>query len=82
MSNNKTVLEWLEQAKKDGYPWADAAINNAKSCVSAIPNIKSAPCDTIAFKLSEAVGSFYWKVTSEGHDFWDEIYFELVNEKL
>ena len=24
----KTILEWLEEAKQQGYDWADAAIRN------------------------------------------------------
>ena len=76
----KTVLEWLEQAKTDGYEWADKAIYNAhntlsseRGCDTSIPCIKG----EIKGSLKNAINSFWWEKTEEGFEFWNEIYESL-----
>jgi hypothetical protein len=76
MSNNKTVLEWLEQAKADGYPWSDAAIENCKNN----PNYSG---DTIEVSLSESIlGAFNWEKSTQGFYFWYDVYDDLLKNEL
>jgi len=66
----KTILEWLQQAKADGYEWADAAIENAITELSDLEEIS----------LSEALaGAFEWGSSEQGHEYWKKIYVNLVN---
>jgi glycine betaine/choline ABC-type transport system substrate-binding protein len=66
----KTILEWLQQAKADGYEWADAAIENAITELSDLEEIS----------LSEALaGAFEWESSEQGHEYWEKIYVNLVN---
>jgi len=67
MSNNKTVIEWLEQAKADGYPWADAAKENCKKH-PLLPNSSYS-------RISDAIlNGFNWSSTKEGDVFWDNVH--------
>lgn len=75
MKKQKTILEWLEQAKNEGYEWADAAIKymgeaNTRNCQ---PNTRES-------SLSDAVDSVRWDETSEGFNFWESIWATLKNE--
>jgi len=69
-NTTKTILEWLEQAKADGYEWADEAIENAITELSGLEEIS----------LSEALaGAFEWESSKQGHEYWEKIYVNLVN---
>ncbi len=65
---SKTVIEWLEKAKVDGFEWADAAINNCDKWAKTEPETS----------LPEALkGAFWWKMSPEGDSFWRKIYESL-----
>lgn len=67
----KTILEWLNEAKKKGYDWADAAIEN---------NINP---EVYASSLSEALESaFVWADSPEERQYWFEIDRDLREEGL
>lgn len=71
-TQTKTVIEWLEQAKADGYPWAQSAINQ-------VDKDKYMQCNS----LSHAVGNFaYWEETKEGRQYWDAIQYGLIKKGL
>ena len=58
----KTILEWLNEAKKQGYEWADAAIKNNKN-PKAYTN-----------SLSEALETaFVWADSPEKRKYWFKI---------
>jgi len=70
-NTTKKILEWLEQAKADGYEWADEAIENAMH--HGLGHV-----DEIS--LSEALaGAFEWESSKQGHEYWEKIYVNLVN---
>ena len=74
----KTVLEWFEQAKAEGYEWADKAIYNAHNApTSEGPDKDICYKDQIKISLSHALSAFWWKKTNEGFGFWDKIYEEI-----
>lgn len=57
----KTVMEWLEEAKEQGYPWADAAIANCDPIAA----------DNDADSISDSLwGAFCWSESPEGFEFW------------
>ena len=59
----KTVIEWLEQAKADGRDWADAAIKNTDTP------------DAVQRSLSKALAAaFVWKLSPEGSDYWIKVH--------
>lgn len=66
----KTVIEWLEWAEEQGYPWADAAMTNCDLDIETIsrnhPTLVSALCD-----------AFTWDESPEGYEFWCKIELEL-----
>ena len=58
----KTVLEWLKDAKLNGYEWADAAIKNNDN-----PEVYTS-------SLSKALQSaFVWADSPEKREYWFEI---------
>jgi len=75
MEDNTTVLEWLERARKYGYPWADAAIENCKKIPFVTLPLKK--------KLSDAIlDGFLWKQSPEGERFWDSVHDRLLEKNL
>lgn len=66
----KAILEWFIQAKADGYEWADAAIENAIN--HGIGHIEET-------SISEALaGAFDWEYTQQGHEYWSNIYENIL----
>lgn len=61
----KTILKWLEEAKQQGYDWADAAIRNYDPEFSGLNNVKSLT-DAIFF-------AFHWPNSPEGDAFWKSV---------
>ena len=62
----KTALEWLKEAKKNGHPWADAALKN----YDHVHATEQPDPDT----LSQAVNfAFNWFNAPEGYDFWQKV---------
>jgi len=65
----KTVIEWLEQAKADGHEWADDAIKHTLAEGDTV--YKVVAC------LSEAVGYGFvwrnWDDTSKWSDIWNSL---------
>ena len=61
----KTVLEWLEEAKKQGYEWADAAIRNYDPKFTTIKEKES---------LTRAlISAFSWQNSPEEHKYWEGV---------
>ena len=58
----KTVLEWLNEAKEQGYEWADAAIRNYDPEFTTVKERAS-----LRGALTRA---FSWINSPEGEDFW------------
>jgi hypothetical protein len=68
----KTVKDWLLQAKADGYTWADAAIGNAEA-----ENF-GRDLDKTVKSMSEALDyAFIFARTPQGFNFWWNIYLDL-----
>ena len=65
----KPILEWLEEAKQQGYDWADAAIRNYNPNYSIIKETK-----TLSAALNYA---FSWRKSPEDSPYWVR-----VNESL
>lgn len=63
----KTVLEWFEQAKKEGHPWVDAAIRNSNNLKGKNPDLATA-----------LAAAFVWKSSPEKDEYWRDIYLELT----
>ena len=58
----KTILEWLNEAKEQGYEWADAAIRNYDPKFTTRKERES---------LKEALyGAFSWERSPEKKEFW------------
>ena len=58
----KTITQWLEEAKQQGYEWADAAIKNYDPGFSR---------DGTARNLKDAIGrAFHWDASPEGGRYW------------
>ena len=72
----KTILEWLNEAKEQGYEWADAAIRNYDPKFADFGENKQ--LDTLSDALD---GAFDWQDNPEGEDFWVKIHMDLVNEE-
>ena len=67
----KTVLEWFNEAKKQGYEWADAAIENNENS------------ECYANSLSESLeAAFVWADSPEERQYWFEIVQDLIEEGL
>lgn len=63
----KTILEWLEEAKQQGYDWADAAIRNYDpNFLLKYPSDVDSLSDTLIF-------AFSWDKSPEGRDYWEPI---------
>ena len=61
----KTITRWLNEAKEQGYEWADAAIKNYDPEFSR---------DASAVNLADAIcGAFYWIESPEGDEYWAKI---------
>ena len=61
----KTILEGLEEAKQQGYDWADAAIKNYDPDFTTIKEREN---------LTRAVGNaFSWQDSPEGHAYWEGV---------
>ena len=69
---NKTILEWLEQAKENGVEWAEKAISEAKKQYgnTTINRERSSIADALH-------GAFIWEDTLDGHEYWSDLYFSL-----
>lgn len=64
----KTIKKWLEELP-EGYK--ELALANAKENV--LNNKKDDMCDAIS-------SSFIWSNSSQGRDFWENVYFHFSNE--
>ena len=61
----KPILEWLNEAKEQGYDWADAAIRNYDPNFVTIKETNS---------LIEALGNaFSWGSSPEKYEYWEKI---------
>lgn len=65
----KTILEWLEEAKQQGYDWADAAIRNYNPNYAIIKETK-----TLSAALIKA---FSWRKSPEDYPYWNRVYESL-----
>lgn len=65
----KTIGEWFLEAKANGAPWADAAINNTKRLRGFARFEKRAESTSDAI-----VKAFHWAESPEGHWYWHSIY--------
>lgn len=62
----RTILEWLNEAKQQGYEWADAAIRNYNPDFFRKENVLS---------LSDALlHAFNWKSTPEKDTYWESVF--------
>lgn len=66
MNKGKTAMQWLEQAKADGEPWANAAIKNCTQ--------PALICDS---KADAVLWSFSWIHSPEGWEHWKKIWIKL-----
>ena len=65
----KTIKQWFEEAKEQGYEWADAALQYAEN------HAKEFPGELFADSLQDAVAyGFIWNETNEKQDYWWEVY--------
>ena len=65
----KTIKQWFEQAKEQGYEWADLALDYAQN------NAKKFPEELVADSLQDAVAEgFIWDKTDEKQDYWFEVF--------
>ena len=63
----KTIKQWFEQAKEQGYEWADSALDYAQSNAY----LEKLMTDS----LKNAIDSgFCWEDTEEGEDYWFDIW--------
>lgn len=60
----KTILEWLNEAKEQGYEWADAAIRNYD------PKFSNLSYNSLYEALA---GAFIWRASPEGHTYWEGV---------
>ena len=69
----KTIKQWFEQAKEQGYEWADSALQYAEDYYN--PEDYDNPEDVMADSLLDAVAyGFFWYDTEEGEDYWFDIW--------
>lgn len=65
----KTIKQWFEEAKEQGYEWADAALQYTEN------HAKEFPEELVADSLQDAVADgFIWDKTDEKQDYWFEVY--------
>ena len=69
----KSILEWLNEAKQQGYEWADAAIRNYNSNYAIIKEV-----ETLSSALIKA---FSWRKSPEGFPYWNRV-FEIITTPL
>ena len=63
----KTIKQWFEQAKEQGYEWADSALDYAQNNA----DLEKLMTDS----LKNAIDSgFCWEDTEEGEDYWFDIW--------
>jgi len=63
----KTIKQWFEQAKEQGYEWADSALDYAQNHA----DLEKLMTDS----LKNAIDSgFCWEDTEEGEDYWFDIW--------
>lgn len=76
-TNPKTVIEWLQKAKSEGFLWADEAIAHCAESKTAYDH---------AYSLSDAVGNaFNWIDARERKNsifYWENIYSGLIEQHL
>ena len=62
----RTILEWLYEAKEQGYEWADAAIRNYDPNFFKKKNVLS---------LSDALlHAFNWDAVPEKNGYWESVF--------
>ena len=65
----KTIKQWFEEAKEQGYEWAEAALKYTEN------HAKEFPEELVADSLQDAVSDgFIWDKTDEKQDYWFEVY--------
>ena len=65
----KTIKQWFEEAKEQGYEWADSALQYTEN------HAKKFPEELMADSLKNAIDSgFCWEDTEEGEDYWFDIW--------
>ena len=65
----KTIKQWFEEAKGQGYEWAEAALQYTEN------HAKKFPEELVADSLQDAVADgFIWDKTDEKQDYWFEVY--------
>lgn len=72
----KKSINWLNEAKKQGYEWADAAIDNCKNDDAYTGDCYN-PCLSMAL-----TGAFLWENTKQGTAYWKCIVDELTSKGL
>lgn len=65
----KTTRQWFEQAKSEGYEWAEQALKNMDN-------------DDTWLRLSDALFSFSWYDSPQGDVYWTEIWDNLFERGL
>lgn len=63
----KTIKEWLETLPE---PYRAQALKN----IAEHPFDDKTDLTTPVESLAEAIDSFEWFATEEGHDYWEELY--------
>ena len=67
------ISEHFQKAKEDGYPWAQAALDNFAAAKTD---------DVLCLCFDQAiVNAFSWKDSSEGNDYWDKVWEEVYTER-
>lgn len=70
--NALTISGYLQQALQDGYPWAQAALDNF---------VAAKTDDVLCLCFDQAiVNAFSWKDSSEGNDYWYKVWYEVYTE--
>ena len=74
LSAKRTVIEWLEWAKAQGFEWADAAIENAQKEMTVSLRVGL---------LSKALAAgFRWRNSPQGIVRWIDIHDTLLEKNL
>ncbi len=64
------ISEYFEQALQDGYPWAQAALDNFKTSMTL---------DWEVSGLAHAITcAFTWSSAPEGYDYWNKVWENLI----
>lgn len=65
----KTIKQWFEEAKGQGYEWAEVALKYTENYAKEMPE------ELMAYSLKNAIDSgFCWEDTEEGEDYWFDIW--------